>query len=161
MAQERVHYHCLVNVMSDSFANPWTAAYQAPHSMGFSREEYWSGLPFPSPGILPNLEIEPTSPSLAGGFLTTEPPEKPHKRGCAVLCLVVQLCLILCDPMDCSLPGSSIHGNSPGKNTGMGCHALFQRTFPTQGSNPSLPHCRWILYHLSHQGSLRILEWVA
>ena len=51
-------------------------------------------------------------------------------------------------------PGSSDHGDSPGKNTGVGCHALFQGIFPTQGSNPGILHCRWILYHLSHQGSL-------
>ena len=69
------------------------------------------------------------------------------------MCLVAQSCLTLCDPMDCSLPGSSIHGDSPGKNTGMDCHALLQRLFPTQGSNPGHPHCRWILYHLNHQGS--------
>ena len=50
-------------------------------------------------------------------------------------------------------PGSSDHGDSPGKNTGVGCHALFQGIFPTQGSNPGILHCRWILYHLSHQGS--------
>ena len=50
---------------------------------------------------------------------------------------------------------------SPGKNTGVGCHALLQGIFPTQGSNPDLPHCRWILYHLSPQGSPRILEWLA
>ena len=43
--------------------------------------------------------------------------------------------------------------DSPGKNTGVGCHALLQGTFPTLGSNPGLLHCRWILYHLSHQGS--------
>ena len=43
--------------------------------------------------------------------------------------------------------------NSPGKNTGVGCHALLQGIFPTQGSNPGFPHCRWILYQLSHQGS--------
>ena len=63
--------------------------------------------------------------------------------------------------MDCSLLGSSVHGHSPGKNTGMGCHALLQGIFPTQGSSPGLLHCGWILYHLSHQGSPRILEWVA
>ena len=68
-----------------------------------------------------------------------------------VLCLVTQSCLILCDPMDCSLPGSSVHEDSPGKNTGVGCHALLQGIFPTQGSNPGFPHCRWIPYHLSHQ----------
>ena len=79
----------------------------------------------------------------------------------AVLCLVTQLCLTLCDPMDYSPPGSSLHGHSPSKNSGVGCHALLQGIFPTQGLNPGLPHCRWILYHLSHQGSPRRLEWVA
>ena len=78
MAQERVCYHCLINIMSDSFANPWTAAYQAPLSMGFSRQEYWSGLPFPSPGNLPNPGIKPPSPALPGRFFTSEPPEKPR-----------------------------------------------------------------------------------
>ena len=79
---------------------------------------------------------------------------------CAVLCLVDQLCPTL-DPMDCSPPGSSVHGDSPGKNIGVGCHALLQGIFPTQRSNPGLPHCRRILHHLSHQESPRILEWVA
>ena len=51
-------------------------------------------------------------------------------------------------------------GDSPGKNTGVGCHALLQGIFPTQGSNPCLPHCRQILCHLNHQGNPRILEWV-
>ena len=77
------------------------------------------------------------------------------------VCLVAQSCPTLCDPMDCSPPGSSVHGDSPGKNTGEGCHVLLQGIFPTQGSNPGLPHCRQILYCLSHQESPRILEWVA
>ena len=55
--------------------------------------------------------------------------------------------------MDCSPLGSSVHGDSPGKNTGVGCNALLQGIFPTQGLNPSLPHCRCILYCLNHQGS--------
>ena len=76
------------------------------------------------------------------------------------LCLVTQSCPTLCNLMDCSPPGSSVHGDCPGKNTGVGCHALLQGIFPTQGSNPGLPHCKQILYHLSHQGSPRILEWV-
>ena len=63
--------------------------------------------------------------------------------------------------MDYSLPVSSVHGDSPGKNNGVDCHALLQGIFPTQGWNPGLPHCRWILYHLSHGGSPWILEWVA
>jgi len=78
-----------------------------------------------------------------------------------VLCLVAQLCPTLCDHIDCSLPGSSVHGDSPGKYTGVGCHALLHGIFPTQGSNQGLLHCRWILYSLSHQGSPRILKWVA
>ena len=126
----------------------------------------------------------------------------------------LQSCLTLCDPMDCSLPGSSVHGvlqarilewvampsskgssqprnrtyvsstagrffthwatwetlqphglygpwNSSGQNTGVGSLSLLQGIFPTQGSNPGLPHCRWILYQLNHKGCPRILEWVA
>ena len=111
------------------------------------------------------------------------------------LCLVTQSCLILCYPMDFSLPGSSVHGDSPGSNTGVDCHALLPGIKPTsptlqvdslpseppgkptseveignltnkefkvmiikmisliQGLNLGLPHCRQILYHLSHQGS--------
>ena len=79
----------------------------------------------------------------------------------AVLCLVAQSCLILCEPRDYSPPGSSVYEDSPGKNTGVGYHALLQGIFPIQGSNPGLLHCRRILYHLSHQRSPRILEWVA
>ena len=78
-----------------------------------------------------------------------------------VLCLVTQSCPTLCNPMDCSPPGSSVHRDSPSKNTGVGCHALLQGIFPTHGSNLGLLHCRWILYHLSHQESPRTLEWVA
>ena len=55
-----------------------------------------------------------------------------------VLCLVAQSCLTLCDPIDYSPPGFSVHGDSPGKNTGGGCHALLQGIFPIQGSNPQL-----------------------
>ena len=75
--------------------------------------------------------------------------KKPKDEGMWSL----QLCLTLCDPMNWSLPGSSVHGDSPGKNTGVGCHALLQGIFPTQGLNPGLSHCKWILYHLSHQAS--------
>ena len=63
-------------VVSD-FATPWTVARQAPPSMGFSKQEYWSGLPFPSPGYLPIPRIECTSPTMASGFFTTEPPWNP------------------------------------------------------------------------------------
>ena len=69
-----------------------------------------------------------------------------------MLCLVIQSCPTLCDPLDCGPPGSFDHGDSPGKNTEVGCHAFLQGIFPTQGSNPSLLHCRQIFYHLSYQG---------
>ena len=88
-------------------ATPWTAAYQAPPPMGFSRQEYWSGAP-----------------------------------------LVTQLCPTLCEPME---PARLLcPWDSSGKNTGEGCHFLFQGIVLTQGLNPSLLHCRQILYHLSH-----------
>ena len=62
-----------------------------------------------------------------------------HTHTHTYTCLVAQSCLTLCNPMDCSLPGSSVHEYSPGKNTGMGCHALLQGIFPTPGIEPSSP----------------------
>ena len=59
------------------FATPWTVSHQAPQSMGFSRQEYWSGLPFPSPGDLPDAGIKPRSPELQADALTSEPAGKP------------------------------------------------------------------------------------
>ena len=64
------------------FATPWTVAYQAPLSMGFSRQECWSGLPFPSPGDLPDPGIEPGSPALQAEALPSEPPGKPPEKRC-------------------------------------------------------------------------------
>ena len=84
-----------------------------------------------------------------------------HYKSTALQQNIGKSCSTLCKPMDYSSPGFSVHGNSPGEDTGVGCHALLQGIFPTQGSNPDLSHFRWILYHLKHQGSPRILEWVA
>ena len=142
------------------FATLWTVAPQAPLSMGFSKQGYWSGLPCPPPGNLCNPGIETRSPTLQVDSLLSEPPGKPLQ----CLCYAVLSRSVVSEslgPMDSSPPGSSVHGDSPGKSTGMGCHVLLQGIFPTQGSNPGLPHCRWILYYLSHQRSPRILEWVA
>ena len=129
---------------------------------GSSRREYRSWLSFLSPGGLPH----PGGPRLLHllhwqqGSLPPVPPRKPSHM--YVLCGASLLsCLTLCNPMDCSPPGSSVHRDSPGKNTGMGCHALLQGISPAQGLNPGLRHCRRILYRLSHQGNPRILEWVA
>ena len=63
------------------------------------------------------------------------------------VCLVIRSCPTLCNSIDCSQSGSSVHGESPGKNTGMDCHSLLQRIFLTQGLNPGLLHYRQILYH--------------
>ena len=60
-----------------TLSTPWTVAYQAPPSMGFSRQEYWRGLPFPSPGDLPDSGIEPGSPTLQADALPSKPPGKP------------------------------------------------------------------------------------
>ena len=88
------------------FETPWTVAHQALQSMEFSRQEYWSGLPFPSPGDLPNPGTEPGRPALQADALPSEPPGKPQESES----VVVQSCPTLCDLMDCSLPGSSAHG---------------------------------------------------
>ena len=101
--------------------------------MGFPRQEYWSGLPCPSPVYLPSPRVKPTSPALAGGFFTNEPPGKPN---ISVWKVKVK----------------SLSHVRLGKGTGVGCHFLLQGIFLTQASNPGLLHCRQTLY-LSHQGS--------
>ena len=70
-SENKVSQSCL------TVCDPWTVAHQAPPSMGFSRQEYWTGLPFPSPGDLPDPGIEPGSPALEANGLTSEPPGKP------------------------------------------------------------------------------------
>ena len=102
--------------------------------MGYSRQEYWSGLLFPTPGEFPNPRIKPES---------------------LVLCCAksFQSCLTLCDNMDCGPSGSSAPWDSPGQNTGVGCRFLLHRIFLTQGSNPHLLHWRTHSLPLSHLGS--------
>ena len=79
---------------------------------------------------------------------------------CAVLCLFAQSCLTLCDPMDCSPPGSSVHGIPQARILEWVAMPSSRGIFPTQGSNPVLLHCRQIPYRLSHKRSQR-MEWVA
>ena len=73
------------------------------------------------------------------------------QNGCRIDETVIQSCLTLCDPADCSPPRLLCPWNSPGKNTGVSSHSLLQRFLPTQGSNLSLSHCGQILYPLSHR----------
>ena len=92
------------------FVTLWTVTHQAPLSMGFSRQECWSEFPCPPSGYIPDPGIQPESLislALAGGFFTATPPGKPHFG-----MLVAQLCLTSQNPMDCSPPGSSVHGIS-------------------------------------------------
>ena len=105
------------------FATPWTVAYQASPSMGFSRQEYWSGLLFPSPGDLPDPGIEPGFPALQTDALPSEPPEKP----------------ITSEPQ------------AKPKSIGVGSLSLLQQIFPTQELSWGLLHRRQILYQLSYQ----------
>ena len=96
------------------FATPWTVAYQTPLSMGFSRQEYWSGLPCLPPEDLPNTGIEHRSPILQTDSLPSEPPSRKARLQLCPMqafgiyfyrcCSVAKSCLTLCDPMDCSTP---------------------------------------------------------
>ena len=85
-----------------------------------------------------------TLPSNAGG--TDLIPGRELRSTC-----LMWIHMALFDPMDCSLPASSLYGDSPGKNTGVGCRTLLEGIVPTQGLSPGLPHCRQILYQLSYQ----------
>ena len=129
--------------MNNLFCNWKFVPLNLPHLFHFSPPPLeliynWNVLPFDQ------LYPFPTSPLHSASVL------------CCVLCLVDQSCLTLCDRMDYSLPGSSVHVDSPGQNTGAGSRSLLQGIFPTQGSNPGLPHCRQILYHLSHREAPRM-----
>ena len=89
---------------------PWTVAYQAPLSMGLSRQGYWVGLPFPPPGDLPDPGIEPGSPALQADALPSKPPGKPELIHAAAAAKLIQSCPTLCNPIDSSPPGSPVPG---------------------------------------------------
>ena len=122
------------------FATPWTVAHQAPPSIGFSRQEYWSGLPFPSPGDPLNLGIKPWSPALQADALTSEPPGKPRKR--IQYSSVAQSYPTLCDPMNCSTPGLPVHHQLP-EFTETHVHQVsdaIQPSHPLSSPSPPAPN---------------------
>ena len=94
-------------------ATPRTVACQASLSMGFPRQEYCSGLPFPSPGDLPNPGIKPTSPALAGRYFTISHQGSPKDTDSVQFSSVTQSCLTLCNPMNRSTPGLPVHHQLP------------------------------------------------
>ena len=146
------------------FATPWTVTYQAPPSMGFSRQEYWSGLPFPSPGDLPDPGIKPRSPAWHADALPSEPPGKLHMKWIINKDLqystgkYIQYSVIIymeekpgeyiSESVTCSVLSNFLrpHGllparficpwNSPGKNTAVSGHSLLQELFQNQRWNP-------------------------
>ena len=104
--------------------------------------------------LLPGLLAIPTSHASSPTVILF--PSAFLERSCTVCaCSVAQSCPTLCDPMDCSWPGSSVHGDSAGKNTGVSCHFLFQGNLPNPGIELRSPALQEdFFYHLSHQGSL-------
>ena len=95
------------------FATPWTVAYQVPQSMGFPRQECWSGLPFPSPGDLPDPRIKPEPPRIAGRCLTISASREAPLLLSVQFSSVAQSCPTLCDPMNHSTPGLPVHHQLP------------------------------------------------
>ena len=159
-------------------ATPETAAHQAPPSLGFSRQEQWSGLPFPSPmhesekwkwsRPVVSDSSDPMDCSLAGSSVRGIFQARVLEWGaiafsslyCYIIVINITFYCLHSESESRSVMSTSLwpHGryspqNSPGQNIGVASYSLLQGIFPTQGLNPDLLNCRWILCHLSHQGS--------
>ena len=160
----QVNYVCMHAKSLQScptLCNPMDLAPQAPLSVGFPRQENWSGLPFLPPGDLSNPSIKPTSPevpALQVDFLPLSHQRSP--KCCLSLmteCLpakTLQACLTLCNSIDCSPPGFSVHGRENPMDSC--CHALLQVIFPTQGWT----HVSYVSYMSMHV-FYRYLTWEA
>ena len=130
------------------FVTPWTVAHQAPLSMGFSRQEYWNGLPFPSP-VGSSLPRDWTQVScIAGRFFIIWATIMNYlcTGSVTLLCLTLQLQGLQSTSLLCSW-------NFPDKNIGMGCHFLLQGIFSVHGWNPCLLHWKADSSPLNHLGS--------
>ena len=150
------------------FVTPQTVAYEAPPSMGFSRQEYWSGLPFSSTGDLPDPGIELGSPALQADALPSKPPGKPELIHAAAAAKLIQSCPTLCDPIDGSPPGSTIPGILQAR-TLVGCHFLLscmevKSESEVAQSCPTLSDpmdCSLLGSTIHGIFQARVLEWVA
>ena len=103
---------CPVAKSCPTLGDPMDCSPPGSPALGIPRQEYWSGLPFPFPGDLPDSGIEPTSPALPGGFFFAEPPGKPFDLP-VQFSSVAQLCPTLCDPVNHSTPGLLVHHQLP------------------------------------------------
>ena len=178
----------MCSVVSSSFVTLWTVAHQVPLSMGFPRQEYWSRLPFLLQGIFLMQGWTQSSALAGRFFTVEPPGKPTFcyysvTKSSLTLCSpmdcsmtvssvfhYLRVCSNSCplsenESESCSTVSDSLwpHGlcsswNSPGQNTGVGSLFLLQGVFAAQGSNPGLPHCRQILYQLSHKGSPRHKE---
>ena len=122
-------------------------AWSPPGSSVHPRQEYWSGFPIPSPEDLPDLGIEPGYPAFQADSLPTEPPGSPILTpGVVCVCVIVaQSRLTLCNPKDCSSPGSSVLGPLQACILEWVAIPFSRGVFPTQGMNPGLPLCKQTL----------------
>ena len=139
------------------FVTLWTVSHQAPLSMRFSRQEYWSGLPCPPPGDLSDPGIESaflTSPALVGGFFTTSATWEAAAAAAAAAASL-QSCLTLCDPIDRSPPGSAIPGILQARILEwVAMPSSRGSSLPRDQTHVSYVSCigRWVLYHQHHLG---------
>ena len=150
--------------MSDSFVTLWTVAHQALLFMGFPRQKYWSGLPFPSPRDLPHQGISLPSPTLTGRFFTTEKPRNPIESS-VQFSSDAQLCPTLCDPMNRSTPGLPVHHHVP-EFTQTHVHRVSDAIQPSHpllspsppASNPSQHQSLFQWANSSHEVANKVLE---
>ena len=143
------HLSLLSVQLCSTLCDPMDCSPQAPLSMGFPRQEHWSGLPFPPPGSLPYPGIKHVFSALAGGFFTTEPPGTPVLYMCV---LVAQSRLTLSNPTACSPPGSSVHRTFQARILGWAA-VPFSRGSSWPGIWTLVSCISKHLYHLSYQGS--------
>ena len=113
----------------------WTVVCQAPLSVRFSRQDYWSGMPCSSPGDLPNAGIEPISPASPALQVTAEPVGKPRRES---ISSVTQSCPTLCDPMNHSTPGLLVHHQFP-EFTQTHVHRVGDAIQPSHPLSPASP----------------------
>ena len=142
-----------------TLCNPVEYSLPGPSVHGILQAEYWSGLPCLPPGHILNTGIEPwslISPALAGGFFTTSATWKAHIISHRYLWMSARLCLTLCDPMDCSPLGSSVHGILQARILQwVAISSSRGSSWPRDQTHISCVSCigKWILYSLSHWGS--------